>query len=359
MKKTSNLQHKSNVSPLGTPLPLSLAITAALAVSNPLSAANVNVTQAIDNGDDSVNGSLSWAIRQANVAAGDDTITLTTDVTIQNVMTNLINSNVEIEGNSHTVSGNSQFRPFFVLSGTVILRDLTVSDGLAKGGDGGVIGSGGGAGLGGALFVYDGAVTVENVTFSNNRAVGGDSSGSDYCGGGMGDGCGLFSLKEGEVLAEKGDIEAATAKFKEAEMLLPDLNLKNLEKMAAKTVAQMRLKEGEELLGKDEIEAAVTLFKEALVLDAQLQSSVIDYTAELLMQEGEQLAREGDIEGAVARFKEARQLTPQLEELNIEELAALWINQEEVERKEWWETVEIILESIAAVGAIAALIVLL
>jgi hypothetical protein len=189
--KTSNL---TNVSPsLGTPLPLSLAITAALAVSNPLSAANFNVTQAIDNGDDSVNGSLSWAIRQANVAAGDDTITLTTDVTVQSVMTNLINSNVVIEGNDHTVSGNSQFRPFFILSGTVTLRNLTVSDGLAKGGDGGVIGSGGGAGLGGALFVYDGAVTVENVTFSNNAAVGGGSSGSGYCGGGMGDGCGLFS----------------------------------------------------------------------------------------------------------------------------------------------------------------------
>jgi len=185
--KTSNLEDKTSVSPL------SLAITAALAVSNPLSAANFNVTQAIDNGDDAVSGSLSWAIRQANVAAGDDTITLTSDVTVQSVMTNLINSNVVIEGNSYTVSGNSQFRPFFVLSGTVTLRDLTVSDGRAKGGDGSGMG-GGGAGLGGALFVYDGTVRVENVTFSNNAAVGGNSgTGSSRCGGGMGDGCGLFS----------------------------------------------------------------------------------------------------------------------------------------------------------------------
>jgi len=190
MKKT---QHKVSLSPsLGTPLPLSLAITAALAISNPLSAAQFNVTQAIDNGDDTVNGSLSWAIRQANVAAGDDTITLTTDVTVQSVMKNLINGNVEIEGNGHTVSGNSQFRPFFVLSGTVTLRDLTVSEGLAKGGDG----SGGGAGLGGALFVYDGDVTVDNVVFSNNAAVGGNG-GSGSMGGGMGDGSGLFSGRYG------------------------------------------------------------------------------------------------------------------------------------------------------------------
>jgi len=192
------MQHKASVSPsLGTPLPLSLAITAALAVSNPLSAANFNVTQAIDNGDDSVNGSLSWAIRQANVAAGDDTITLTTDVTIQNVMTNLINSNVEIEGNSHTVSGNSQFRPFFVLSGTVTLRNLTVSDGHANGG----YGSGGGAGLGGALFVYDGSVTVENVAFSNNAAVGGDGGNAGGGGGMAGNssnaGGGLFAASTG------------------------------------------------------------------------------------------------------------------------------------------------------------------
>jgi hypothetical protein len=189
MKTSSeNLQHKASVSPsLGTPLPLSLAITAALAVSNPLSAANFNVTQAIDNGDDSVNGSLSWAIRQANVAAGDDTITLTTDVTVQSVMKNIINSNVEIEGNSHTVSGNSQFRPFFILSGTVTLRNLTVSDGRAKGGNG-INGGGGGAGLGGALFVYDGAVTVENVAFSNNVVVGGNGGHTrgafDFNGGG-------------------------------------------------------------------------------------------------------------------------------------------------------------------------------
>ena len=164
--------------------------------------ANFNVTQAIDNGLGDTEGTLSWAILQANtdgetLASGDptgrnDTITLQTDVQIDGVMTTLLNSNIKIIGNGFTIDGDStdedtdgDFRPLFVKSGEVILSDLTVTNGLAQGG--GSDQGGGGAGMGGALFIYDGDVTLNNVSFSNNAAIGGDSgvANFDYGGGGL------------------------------------------------------------------------------------------------------------------------------------------------------------------------------
>ena len=162
--------------------------------------ANFNVTQAIDNGLGDTEGTLSWAILQANTdgetltsgdaTGSDDTITLQTDVQIDGVMTTLLNSNIEIIGNGFTIDGDStdadtdgDFRPLFVKSGEVILSDLTVTNGLAQGGGSGQ--GGGGAGMGGALFIYDGDVTLENVSFSNNAAIGGDDDFGSNGGGGL------------------------------------------------------------------------------------------------------------------------------------------------------------------------------
>ena len=48
--------------------------------------ADFRVTQNTDNGTGDVEGSLSWAIKQANETAGDDTITLGTNVNINGMM---------------------------------------------------------------------------------------------------------------------------------------------------------------------------------------------------------------------------------------------------------------------------------
>ena len=113
--------------------------------------ANFNVTQAIDNGLGDTEGTLSWAILQANTdgetltsgdpTGNDDTIILQTDVQIDGVMTTLLNSNIEIIGNGFTINGDSSidadtdgdFRPLFVKSGTVTLSNLTIANGLAQG----------------------------------------------------------------------------------------------------------------------------------------------------------------------------------------------------------------------------------
>ena len=182
--------------------------------------ANFNVTQATDNGLGDTEGTLSWAILQANTdgetlnsgdpTGSDDTITLQTNVQIDGVMTTLLNSNIEIIGNGFTINGDStdedtdgDFRPLFVKSGEIILSDLTVTNGLAQGGSSDQ--GGGGAGMGGALFIYDGDVTLNNVTFNNNAAIGGstgdfygDDGGGGLYGNGSGNGGGgLFASSSG------------------------------------------------------------------------------------------------------------------------------------------------------------------
>jgi Domain of unknown function (DUF4347)/Bacterial Ig-like domain/RTX calcium-binding nonapeptide repeat (4 copies) len=154
--------------------------------------ANFNVTAATDDGTGTVAGTLSKAILDANAAAGNDTITIQTNVTVTGVMKTLINSNIDFIGNTNSVSGGNTFRPFFVRSGTVNFSNMTISQARAKGGDTGF--AGGGAGMGGGLFIYDGTIGISNVTFSNNQAQGGSSQISGGYGGGgiFGNGGGPF-----------------------------------------------------------------------------------------------------------------------------------------------------------------------
>ncbi|MEH2007110.1 calcium-binding protein [Nostoc sp.] len=147
---------------------------------------NFIVNQATDNGTGNTKGSLSYAILQANQLAGNDTITIDSDVRVTGVMKTLVNSNITIVGNTHKISGDANnngindkgdVRPLFILSGTVNISNLTITNGRSQGGDSD--GGGGGAGLGGGLFIYDGNVSLTNVAFSKNTAQGGNSGSID------------------------------------------------------------------------------------------------------------------------------------------------------------------------------------
>ncbi len=195
-----------------------LAVAIASILAAPAYAAvDCTVSVASDDGSGNTANTLSWAIKTANTdvvaksghpggGCSNNTVTLTTDVTVTGVMRRLIDSNLTLQGDSsstlRTISGGDAYRPLFVKSGTVTIKDLNLSNNVAKGGDGHYAGPG--AGLGGALFVYGGAVTLQNVNFANNSAKGGnnaDASGTSYFGGGgmwgvgtgaLGGGGGLF-----------------------------------------------------------------------------------------------------------------------------------------------------------------------
>jgi outer membrane autotransporter protein len=158
--------------------------------TGPAQAATFNVTNTADSGA----GSLRQAIFDANAAGGTNTIEVQNGlgtITLTSGDLNALNSNITLNGNGNTLSGNNAFRGLFVYSGTVAINDLTIENAVASGGDAGDA-AGGGAGLGGALFVKDGAnVTISNLVAQNNAATGGDggaqtATGITGGGGGMG-----------------------------------------------------------------------------------------------------------------------------------------------------------------------------
>lgn len=95
-------------------------------------------------------------------------------------------ADITIDGSSApglTFNGGNAVRLFVVTSGAALtLQNLTLSGGLAQGGNGGTGempdgtgggGGGGGAGLGGAAWVDGGTFKVEGCTFTNNITQGG------------------------------------------------------------------------------------------------------------------------------------------------------------------------------------------
>jgi CSLREA domain-containing protein len=170
-------------------------------------------TYTVDTTDDNDNGntgagdlSLREAIALANANPGADVINFASGLAGQTVTVTVFlpviadDLTIDGEGQDVTISGGSQTRIFFVggpAAGTdVTIRDLTLADGYARGGDGGFGWSqgGGGMGAGGAVFVRTGAsVVLDGVTFEDNAARGGNAGGGPVSGltnGGGGGGLG-------------------------------------------------------------------------------------------------------------------------------------------------------------------------
>ncbi len=128
--------------------------------------------------------SLSEAILYANSKAGADAITFDSSLASRTITLGdrlpIIDSDLTIDGGAGrvTIDGQDLHRIFFINSGTVTLSNLTLEDGLAKGGDGGVghvgVSGGGGMGAGGAVFVREGvSLTLTDVAISSGAAIGG------------------------------------------------------------------------------------------------------------------------------------------------------------------------------------------
>ena len=85
------------------------------------------------------NCTLADAIRAANAdeergecPAGDgaDTITLSADITLEGELPRVL-SDITIDGADHTISGNEQFRIFYVDGGALTLQNIHLTAGLA------------------------------------------------------------------------------------------------------------------------------------------------------------------------------------------------------------------------------------
>ncbi|MGD1856361.1 MAG: hypothetical protein ACFB2W_19155, partial [Leptolyngbyaceae cyanobacterium] len=135
---------------------------------------HIQVTTTADAGE----GSLRWAIAQANMAPDDDLIDLS-QVQGEIVLCSplpAITRNLMLMGNGDDViSGDNQYRVLQVKGGNVTIRDVSLANGLAKGNDG-IDGGGGSAGMGGGLLIHSGTVQLVRTRFVENQAVGGSGS---------------------------------------------------------------------------------------------------------------------------------------------------------------------------------------
>ncbi len=128
-----------------------------------------------------INSANSGAISNIQFGSNIDYSRLIQPLNADNVL-NSLNQTFTIDGQkTYSLTSTSRYnRGFFARTstGTVTIKDLTISNAHAKGGDGGNRG-GGGLGAGGGLFLNkDSHVVLDNVAFENCQATGGESSGS-------------------------------------------------------------------------------------------------------------------------------------------------------------------------------------
>ncbi len=144
-------------------------------------------------------------------------------------------------------------------------------------------------------------------------------------------------VAQGRKLAGKGDLKSATEKFKRAQQLHPSVNLepyrigkpdKDPKLVAEKLTAQYFVEQGRELASqKGDLNGAVDKFKQAQQLHANVdlepyrEKSDKDpklvagkLTAQYLVRKGRESAEQkGDLNGAVDKFKQAQQLHPNVD----------------------------------------------
>lgn len=148
---------------------------------------------------------LRLAIEAVNRDQGPHFIEFQNPIVLSAALPPVLNS-VTFRGRGHALDGDDQFRLLVVGAPTeapgprilVNIFDLTLRNGLARGGDGGD-GGGGGMGAGAAVLINARAdVSFTNVAFTDNRAVGGDgAAGTGGGGGGLGGDGGLASADGG------------------------------------------------------------------------------------------------------------------------------------------------------------------
>ena len=170
----------------------------------------------------STRAELVSAIAAAVGDNSDDTITLTSDITLSAAQTVSIavtdGHTLTIVGGGHTISGGNATRVFSTSttnSGSAIaLQNLTISNGLVTGAGGNAPSSGAVAGSDalGAAISNTGTLNISGVTFSGNKAAGGGGGAAGPGGqSGGGGGGGGFSTTNGAAGGSNDGYSAGSA----------------------------------------------------------------------------------------------------------------------------------------------------
>ena len=104
---------------------------------------------------------------------GADTITLTQDITLRAELP-AITSDITIEGNGYTISGNHRYRIFYNDGGALTINDLTMTKGYVEGdfirNEDGTVKATTAQPFGGAIVNWQGTLSISDITFRDNLA---------------------------------------------------------------------------------------------------------------------------------------------------------------------------------------------
>ncbi|GAX40207.1 WD-40 repeat-containing protein [Tolypothrix sp. NIES-4075] len=141
-------------------------------------------------------------------------------------------------------------------------------------------------------------------------------------------------VQQAREIADKGDVDGAIAKLKQAQQLnakiVLDYNTKgvqtNPQAVAKKLVSQALVQQGKDLATQGNFDGAVAKFKQAQKLDAKIdldtdtdgvqtniQAVAKDFISKGFIAQGKQLARQNDISDAVAKLKQAQRIQPKVD----------------------------------------------
>ncbi|MBW4447826.1 MAG: hypothetical protein KME38_13390 [Spirirestis rafaelensis WJT71-NPBG6] len=141
-------------------------------------------------------------------------------------------------------------------------------------------------------------------------------------------------VQQGREIVDKGDVDGAIAKFKQAQQLNAKIDLDNYtqgmqtnpQAVAKKLVTEALVQQGKDLATQGNLDGAVAKFKQAQKLDAKIdldtetpdvetniQAVAKDFTTKGLVAQGKELASQGDVNDAVAKFKEAQKVQPKVD----------------------------------------------
>lgn len=162
--------------------------------AEPLAAAT-RIVNSISN-DPSVNGTLPYWLLNANnndiidcSAIAGQQITLTSSLPA-------ITKSFTIDLAGVTIDGANNYQAFQVAAGDVAISNVIIQNAISKGGAGGngFSGGGGGVGGGGAIYIHNGTtLTLTALSLTDNIAKGGDGGSANFIGNGGGGGGGGFA----------------------------------------------------------------------------------------------------------------------------------------------------------------------
>ena len=152
------------------------AILTALLLASPVYAADIRLSSRCTLADAIIAANSDRAEGGCPAGHGTDTITLTRDITLDGGLPK-ITSDITIEGNGYTISGDNRWRIFYNDGGALTINDLTMTKGRAEGdritnADGRLKNATANP-IGGAIVNWEGTLSIVNSYFSNNSAENG------------------------------------------------------------------------------------------------------------------------------------------------------------------------------------------